>query len=693
MTQSIITIKKLTGWTCLGLAACLLNHAAAQDSHWSGPSTDTLWSNPNNWNPIGVPPPGNATTAYAGNVWLQPVAGVPALITIAPGDVESPGVGNSVEDYNTIFGPESGSTLNIYGTLNFDWTIVPWQVDPTPGLRSYINMYSNAVMSTTGASLNLGDGWWTQLRQGPYCTVNMYNSSSYSSLGGAGLWLGGHLNIYDNATFWVNGYVNMDNAQANNDGTRSLNLGGGTLILPPGFAGNAANWITRGVLRAYGKGYDTGDIVITDNLTNVFVTTVPLGGALQRIYFQPLSTNVMMTGAFQQTTLVGDYPAVTGVLLSSSEPGLSPTNFAHPVYTSSNPRVVSVDTNGMITAVSPGSATLTAKVGLFSSTNSLAVTVVPMGGNLIHRYSFSETTGTTSADLVAGNSPTWDATLNGGVTLGGGQAALDGSTGYIQLPAGIVSGLDEITVETWVSFVSPINTWANVFAFGDTDGAGAGMNYVTLQPHTGGNTTSLNFGQGDPGNAGERDAVLNTTLDGQTNMHIVVVYHPKGGYEALYTNGVLAATVSMFNNLIDPVALAGPAFKGQSILPFTLGADNLNYIGHSLYSADPTLNASIDEFRIYDGPLSAARIMADHALGSNQLIGTATNVSLTATKSGGNVVVKWPTTSALVSLVSSPTLGAGAVWTPVTGNLTAASGNYQMTVPNSGAAAFFRLTQ
>jgi hypothetical protein len=490
----------------------------------------------------------------------------------------------------------------------------------------------------------------------------------------------------------VNGYVNMDNAQANNDGTRCITLGGGTLILPPGFTAAANNWISRGILRAYGKGLDTDDVVVTDNVTNVFVTTIPLGGSLQRVYFQSLPSSTLMAGSFEQASLVGDYPAVGSVLLSSEEPGLAPTAFTHPSYTSSNPQVLSVDTNGLITAVNPGTAILTAHVGVLNSTNSLTVTVTPMTATLVHRYSFSETTGTTSADLVAGNSPTWDATLNGGVTLGGGQAALDGSTGYIQLPAGAVSGLDELTVETWMTFGSPINTWANMFAFGDTDGGGSGMNYIGLQ-RTGAGTTGANFGQGDPGNAGERDAVLNTSLDGQANVHLVVVYHPKAGYQAFYTNGVLAATISMFNNMIDPVAFAGPTFNSQSILVYTLGPDNLNYIGHSLYNADPTLNASIDEFRIYNGPLAPATIKADYALGSSQLIGTATNVSLSVTLSGGNLVVKWPTTSALVNLVSSPTLGAGAVWTPVNGSLTVVGGSYQETVSTSAAAGFFRLTQ
>ena len=127
-----------------------------------------------------------------------------------------------------------------------------------------------------------------------------------------------------------------------------------------------------------------------------------------------------------------------------------------------------------------------------------------------------------------------------------------------------------------------------------------------------------------------------------------------------------------------------------------MGPDNLNYIGHSLYSADPTLNGSVTEFRIYNSPLTPSQIAADFALGPNQLIGTSTApVTLKVSHSGSNVVFSWPTTSAAVTLLSSPALGANAVWTPVTlpsGAMTVSSGNYQVTMPLSGSAQFFRLS-
>jgi hypothetical protein len=694
--------------------ACWVQSASAFDSHWNGTTTNTFWNNPNNWNPPGVPPPGNPTN-FSGNVWLDasPVDG-DTLITIPLGDVEAPGIGNVTETYNTIFGPEFGCTLDISGQLSFDWTIAPYQPDPTPGVRSHINMHGTAYMYTSGASLNLGSGWWN-VCEGTYVTMNVYNSANYSSLAGAGTWFGGHLNIYDTSTVMFNGYVNLDNGQANNDATTVMNVGGGTLKLPEGWltganttmnggSGTVTNLVARGILRAYGKGYGTNDFVLSDDGTNTIVKVAALGGALQRVYFQPLVHSSAEVGSFQQSTLVGDYPSVTGVLLSSSEPGVDPATFTAPIYSSSNPQVATVDANGLVTAVAPGSSTLTASVGVLNSTNSVTITVVPVNAALIHRYSFNEASGTTASDSVGG--PTWNGTLQGAAAFNGtGQVVMNGAANadYVQLPAGIISNVNEVTIEIWASFgTTTSNNFENLFAFGFADlnpisgTYGDGGNYITFSPHTG-TSAGLNFGQGVPGFLGERDAIIPTTLDGQNNLQVVGVYSPDTGNEALYTNGVLAARTSMFNAMIDPVGYRCPAFNSQSVLPFQLGADPNNYLGHSLYLSDPGFFGSIDECRIYSGPLTAAQAAADNALGPNQLRGTSlAPVTLHVTRSGGNLVFSWPTTSALVTLQSSPALGAGANWAAVNvpnGALLVSGGNYQLTLPMSGTIQFFRLSQ
>jgi hypothetical protein len=694
-------LEQMTKAILLVLTTFLLQTVSAQDDHWNGTPGNTAWNNPNNWLFNGstpLVPPGDATAGYgpsfAGNVWLDPANG-DSVFTVPAGDVETPGVPlNGEENHNTIYGPEFGATLNIYGSLTFDWTIAPYS--PNPSARSTINMYGGSSLSTSGASINLGDGWWSGPQFGCHTTMNLYSNAQYSSLGGAGMWFGAHLNIYDTSTFLVNGYVNMNTANGESDGTRSIVMGGGTLILPEntingGNSGSVDSWIGRGILRAYGKGYDTNDLVVADNGSNTIVTNVPLGGVLQQVYFQPLSLTNVNVGTFQQATLVGDYPSVTGVLLSSPEPGLDPATFPHPVYHSSNPNVLTVDTNGIVTAVGLGNATLTATVGAFASTNSVAIMVVPVVPVLANRYSFGEAPGSsTTADSVGGA----DGTVNGDATFSGtGQLVLSGNQGSsVTLPAGILSGLNQVTIETWVTFPSTINPFANLFAFGGVDGSGNGENYISFCPHTGGLTTQANFGLVDPGYLGELDAVANEVLDNQTNVQVVAVFNPFAGAVSFYINGVLTASQSMFNSLTDPIAFAGAVYTNGTILPIALGNDYINYIGQSLYSADPGLLATLDEFRIYSNALTPAQIAADHALGPNQLLGTATGVSLTAVRAGGTVAIRWPTTSALVTLVSSPKLGAGAVWTPVSGTLTVVGGNYQMIVTNSGAAAFYGLT-
>src|SRR5215469_318333 len=95
-----------------GITVGMTYSVSAQDSHWNGTVGNNAWNNPNNWNPIGVPPSGG-TNNFAGNVWLDPspVDG-DNVITVTAGDVETPGVGDAGHPpYNTIFGPEFGCTL------------------------------------------------------------------------------------------------------------------------------------------------------------------------------------------------------------------------------------------------------------------------------------------------------------------------------------------------------------------------------------------------------------------------------------------------------------------------------------------------------------------------------------------------------------------------------------------------------
>ncbi|MGP8200544.1 MAG: LamG-like jellyroll fold domain-containing protein [Limisphaerales bacterium] len=702
--------KILCCTAALGLAACLGQNATAQTATaWEDTTGDGLWSTAANWS-SGIP--NSATPSVNIDLPAGPCT-IPSSYAADAGSVA----------LSMTFGPEWGETFNLApnSSLVLGWAIAPVQNWPNYGLRSTINMHDGSVMSipSTGAALALGCNWWWT--GGPYVTMNMYGSSQFNAPAGCGTWFGGHLNIYDTASCLINGYVNIEvNDGAQIDLNDSMNICGGTLLLPEGWAtgsgayngtstGSTTDLINRGILRAYGKALDSADLVISDNGTDTIITTVPLGGSLTGIRFEALNEAAAPVGSQQSLLLVGDYPSVTGVLLSSPEPGIDLATLpGTPAYTSSDSCVVTVDANGVATAVGPGNAIITATVGSFTATMPFNV---PQKATPIHRYSFTAGSGTTVADSITLDSA-YEATLIGGATLGGGQVTLDGSTGYVQLPAGILTGAHDVTIETWASFGSPINTWAGLFAFGYADNFGDANNgyggdYISFQPHTGGGGTQAGFAQGIPGNGDEMDAVWATPLDGMTGAHVVAVYAPSTSSMSIYVNGVLATSMpadfahQLYNSLIDPGAFAA----NGSILDYTLNtraiadegvnesiADPDNFIGRDCYG-DPYLNGSIAEFRIYNTALSASQVSADYALGPTTLIGSSTApVTLTVTQSAGNIVISWPTNSAYVTLASSTSFPVTDCWTAVSnGTWTVVGGNYVVTIPASSAAQYFIL--
>jgi len=438
------------------------------------------------------------------------------------------------------------------------------------------------------------------------------------------------------------------------------------------------------VFLCYGKKYDTNEFAMTDDGTNSIISVVSSLGSLSSVSVQSSGVTNMMVGTFQDAVAVGNFANLSAVPLSMIDAAQSGGGTIG--YKSSNPSVASISGTGVINALASGTTLISvtysnSTFGNFTGNNTLLITVTPFTNSLAHRYSFSEASGSTSADSVGG--PTWDASLFDGATLGGGQVALDGSSGYIQLPAGIVSGMDAVTVEAWVNFGTPA-PYATLFAFGNQDSQPSplGENYLMFQPFTGAAAPAAAalFGLGDPGSGNEQDAILPLVNGGITNLlgnvHVVAVYHPYAGYVALYTNGVLAA---INTGVTHPLAS-------------TLGSDPLNYLGVSLYASDPFLNATINEFRIYNGPLSAGQIAADHALGPDQLIGSGTTVSLSVKHTSNSIIITWPTSSALVDLMGSPVLGPSANWTAVNlSSLTVVGGNYQVTIPANGSANYFRL--
>jgi hypothetical protein len=163
----------------------------------------------------------------------------------------------------------------------------------------------------------------------------------------------------------------------------------------------------------------------------------------------------------------------------------------------------------------------------------------------------------------------------------GNAVKLGGTSDYVSLPAGIVSGLADYTIATWVN-PAALTTWTRVFDLGTgtsvymflTVNAGAGPRFAIT---TGGNG---------------REQQLNATAPLPLNAWTHVAVTLAGTTGTLYING-------------NPVATNA----NMTLHPSNLGNTTQNWIGRSQFG-DPFLNATIDDFQIYGRGLGAAEVQA-----------------------------------------------------------------------------------
>jgi hypothetical protein len=194
---------------------------------------------------------------------------------------------------------------------------------------------------------------------------------------------------------------------------------------------------------------------------------------------------------------------------------------------------------------------------------------------------FNETSGTTAND-VSGNG--WNGTLTGGAAWATGNSGnavdLDGTNGYVALPAGAVSSAEAITFATWVN-LDTVSTWSRIFDFGSGT-----SKYMFLTPKNGATgTIRFEIRNGNAFSQIDGAAALPTggwhhvavTLDGSTG--------------TLYVDGQKVGSNSV------------------GIRPSHLGVTTQNWIGRSQFP-DPYLDGRVDDFRIYNRALSAAEVAA-----------------------------------------------------------------------------------
>ncbi len=242
----------------------------------------------------------------------------------------------------------------------------------------------------------------------------------------------------------------------------------------------------------------------------------------------------------------------------------------------------SLNTNATVSVAGTYVFKLTASDGTLSSSDTVTITVNPVGTlPLLTYYKFDELSGTTVNDssILSNN-----AQLNGGAVWAEGQngnaVSLDGTSGYVSMPSGILRNVNDVTISAWVK-LNTISQWARIFDFG------TGTNsYMFLAPESGDN--KLKFAITTNGNNYE-EQINAPVLVTDSWKNITVTLSENTGI--LYVDGV---EVGRNDNM--------------TLKPSSLGNSTKNYIGKSQFEHDPYLDGFVDDFRIYNKALNADEV-------------------------------------------------------------------------------------
>ncbi len=429
-------------------------------------------------------------------------------------------------------------------------------------------------------------------------------------------------------------------------GTTTNNWLGRSQYADPYFAG------TIDELRIYNGALDPLTIAIN---SAAGPDVIPNAGALASLTLT--LTNALCAGQAQQAALTGNFANVAAVPM---------TTCPQVQYSSSNPDVAAVNALGVVVAISPGNATITAAA--LGKTAAAAIVVNPAA--MTHRWSFSDAPGSGTVHDSVGAA---DGTISGNVVQTGTQAVFDGSAGtFILLPNDLFTNYDSTSFETWFTD-NGSGVWARLVDIGNTS-----ARYMYLDA---------------VGPDGQVRAAYNTG-SGENNNVITYGSQPATGTEhyMVFTQNGVTHTARLYIDGLKVVENQNFTAK-----PREVGPTPSSYIGKSQYN-DPYFNGSINELRTWIGALTPQQVALNFAAGPDA-IGVPATVSLTIVQGivegAHSVIISWPANSSTAgySLQSSPALGAGATWGAVPGTPVIVNNTCQLTVQVTGREAFFRLAQ
>lgn len=330
------------------------------------------------------------------------------------------------------------------------------------------------------------------------------------------------------------------------------------------------------------------------------------GSAAQQWAIQPGSAPAIPTGLTAAYTSAGTIhlkwnpvPGASGYMVKRSIASGGP-------YTSISSNVLGATFTDMTVIADTGYFyVVSAIVGGIESLDSGEATAARMRA----RLRFDETSGTTAADAT-GNG--WNGTLQNGPVWSTGRYGnalqLDGTNDHVTLPAGIVNGLTECTIATWVNLDTRGN-WARIFDFGSDTST-----YLALVPK---------FNDSNLPRFTIRVSGVEHVINGDTPIplgewaHVAVTL--KGNLGILYLNGE-----EIGRN------------EGLTLSPSSLGNTTRNYLGRSQFS-DPYLDGRVDELRIFTSAIGSADVLNL----VNQMDEPSTPTGLAVTPDEGRLSLTW----------------------------------------------------
>ncbi|BCM90062.1 hypothetical protein IAD21_01913 [Abditibacteriota bacterium] len=165
----------------------------------------------------------------------------------------------------------------------------------------------------------------------------------------------------------------------------------------------------------------------------------------------------------------------------------------------------------------------------------------------------------------------------------GNALSLNGTSDYLALPEGVASHLADFSVSACV-YLNSEQTWARLFDFGDDRGR-----YLFLVPRA--SNGKVRFATSTV--YGYNEQVVDSTIALPTRQWVHVAFTLAGRVGTLYING----------NAVGSNA-------EMDFPPFQVGHTPHNWIGRSQFPNDPYLNGKVDDFRLYNGALSAEQVAA-----------------------------------------------------------------------------------